>query len=72
MNNELTKNTFSGLTTADIAALAKSNNLDDMQLADRLATRLVLTVRQARGVLGDAAQQLADLVEVTDADLARI
>jgi hypothetical protein len=73
MNNELTK-TFSVLTTSDIAAFAASDNLDDNQLADRLARRIVLEVRLARGApfSDEQAADLVALVEVTDAELARI
>jgi hypothetical protein len=75
VNNELTK-TFAALTISDIATLAESGNLDDTHLADRLARRLVLEVRQGRGVLHLGApgqsEELATLVEITDAELARI
>jgi hypothetical protein len=73
MNNELTK-TFPSMTTSDIAAFAASDNLDDNQLADRLARRIVLEVRAARSVTLSPTQSadLAALVEVTDAELARI
>jgi hypothetical protein len=72
MNNELTK-TFPAMTTSDIAALAQSDNLDDMQLALRMAKRLVLEVKLALGTLaGGQEADLAALVEVTDAELARI
>jgi hypothetical protein len=70
MNNEST-NTFSALTTANIATLAASDNLDDNQLADRLARRLVLEVTVARGgTLSDEQEaDLVALVEVTDSEL---
>jgi hypothetical protein len=73
MNNEST-NAFSALTTANIAALAASDNLDDNQLADRLARRIVLEVRVARGApfSDEQAADLVALVEVTDSELARI
>jgi|HubBroStandDraft_2_1064218.scaffolds.fasta_scaffold5886983_1 hypothetical protein len=73
MNNEST-NTFSALTTANIATLAASDNLDDNQLADRLARRLVLEVTVARGgTLSDEQEaDLVALVEVTDSELPRI
>jgi hypothetical protein len=73
MNNEST-NAFSALTTANITALAASDNLDDNQLADRLARRIVLEVRVARGApfSDEQAADLVALVEVTDSELARI
>ena len=73
MNNELTK-TFSRLTTADIVAFAASDNLDDNHLADRLARRIVLEVRQARGVplTAEQAADLVALVEIIDPELTRI
>ena len=73
MNNEST-NTFSALTTANIATLAASDNLDDNQLAERLARRLVLEVTVARGgTLSDEQEaDLVALVEVTDSELPRI
>ena len=73
MNNEST-NTFSALTTANIATLAASDNLDDNQLADRLARRLALEVTVARGgTLSDEQEaDLVALVEVTDSELPRI
>ena len=73
MNNEST-NTFSALTTANVATLAASDNLDDNQLADRLARRLVLEVTVARGgTLSDEQEaDLVALVEVTDSELPRI
>jgi hypothetical protein len=73
MNNEST-NTFSALTTANVATLSASDNLDDNQLADRLARRLVLEVTVARGgTLSDEQEaDLVALVEVTDSELPRI
>jgi hypothetical protein len=70
MNNE-SKNTFSALTTANITALAASDNLDDNELAHRLGNRLVLEIKQARGVTltADEDEALQALIEVTDPGL---
>jgi hypothetical protein len=72
MNNEST-NTFSALTTANIIALAASDNLDDNELAHRLGNRLVLELsRELSTITAAEAEHLAGLVEVTDAELARL
>ena len=73
MNNE-SKNSFSALTTANITALAASDNMDDNELSHRLGNRLALEIIVARGVklTAEETEHLAGLVEVTDRDLARI
>jgi hypothetical protein len=68
MNNE-SKNSFSTLTTANIIALAASDNMDDNELAHRLVLELS---RELSTITAAEAEHLAGLVEVTDAELARI
>jgi hypothetical protein len=74
MNNETTTNSFSSLTITNILALAASDNCDDNELAYRLGNRLALEITVARGVklTAEQTEDLAGLVEVTDADLAPI
>lgn len=61
---------FATLTIAELIKLAQSTNLDDTELAHRLARRIELTVRQNIAGLNSADQkEMLDLAFVTDADL---
>jgi len=67
----MTTTNYSDLTINDILALAESDNLDDMQLANRLARRLALDVRRRVAALNETeTQDLANLALVTDRYLA--
>jgi hypothetical protein len=62
---------FESLTVGQIIELAQSTNLDDMQLAKRLARRIELTVRQNIADLNDAEhREMLDLAGVTDRELS--
>ena len=68
MNDTLLNANFTALTVGQLLALANSDNLDDKQLARRLARRIVIEERSI--ALGDVVDaDLETLREVTDRDL---
>lgn len=69
VNDTLNPN-FKNLLSIKLIALAESDNLDDQELAARMAERLVLEVKSATlGVFFEDVQLLNDLRLVTDRDL---